>query len=369
MMMLRNIGRHPLRAAFTVLGIALAAAILIVSLFTRDTTEQLVNVTYFLADRQDARLSFPEKRARDAAVFAVMRLPGVIAVEPYREVPALIRHGHVERRLTMSGRPRDADLSQIIDVRLRPVILPEAGLAISDMLGKILGVQVGDFVEVDLLDEGQRTFTVQVAALVEDYIGLRAMMDAESLSRLMSEAPAVNGVNVSIDESKLDFLYEAIKRLPTVSGMALQRFSLGNFRTFVARIIRIMASIYIVLAAVIAFGVVYNSARISLSERARELASLRVLGFTNGEVLRILLLEIAVLVLIAQPPGWFLGYWLSWIMQRNIAGEMMRARLVVETPSYVYATVIVLVATFISALVVRRRVKQLDLVAVLKTRD
>jgi putative ABC transport system permease protein len=130
-----------------------------------------------------------------------------------------------------------------------------------------------------------------------------------------------------------------------------------------------MASIYTGLAAIIAFGVVYNSARISLSERARELASLRVLGFTHGEVLRILLLELAFITLLAQPPGWAFGYGLAWIMKTNLAGELMRVRLVVEHSTYVLASTIVIVATVLSALVVRQRINRLDLVTVLKTRD
>ena len=130
----------------------------------------------------------------------------------------------------ISGRPRDADLSRIIDVDLRPVVLPESGLAISDMLAQILGVRVGDFVEVDLLEGQRRTVSLPIAARVEDYFGIRGMMDAEALSRLMREAPAVNSVNLSLDANKLDLLYDAIKRMPTVSGMALQRVSLANFR-------------------------------------------------------------------------------------------------------------------------------------------
>src|SRR5262249_15633251 len=116
-------------------------------------------------------------------------------------------------------------------------------------------------------------------------------------------------------------------------------------------------------------GVIYNSARIALSERARDLASLRVLGFTRGEVLRILLLELAVLTLIAQPPGWAMGYGLAWMMKTNLAGELMRVRLVVEPFTYAMASVIVIVAAGLSALIVGRRVSRLDLVAVLKTRD
>jgi len=161
----------------------------------------------------------------------------------------------------------------------------------------------------------------------------------------------------------------AIKAMPIVSGLGLQRTSLANFRQSVALLITTMASIYTALASVIAFGLVYNSARISLSERARELASLRVLGFTRGEVLWILLLELAVLTIAAQPPGWALGYGLAWVMQTRLAGELMRVRLVVEDQTYILASAIVIIAAILSALVVRARVNQLDLVAVLKTRD
>jgi putative ABC transport system permease protein len=367
-MMLRNVARHPIRAGFTVLGMALATAILVVSLFTRDSMDELVDVTYFLADRQDATISFVEKRGREV-VMQVARLPGVLAAEPYREVPVRIRHGSVERRIFISGRPPDADLKRIVDVDLRPVVLPDVGLAISQMLAQILGVRVGDFVEVDLLEGQRRSVSVPVTALVEDYFGIRGMMDASALARLMREAPAVNAVNVSLDAKEAGRFYDAVKAMPVVSGLALQEASLANFRESVALLVTTMASIYTGLAAVIAFGVVYNSARISLSERARELASLRVLGFTRTEVLRILLLELALLTLIAQPPGWLVGYGLAWIMKTNLAGELMRVRLVVENHTYAVASAVVIAAAFCSALIVRRRVDRLDLVAVLKTRD
>jgi putative ABC transport system permease protein len=148
---LRNVSHHPLRAAFTLSGMALAPAIIIVSLFLIDTTEDLIDVTFFLSDRQRASVKFIE-RLPQVAVAEAARLPGVLAAEPYREVPVRIRHGGVERRAVISGRPRDADLRRVIDQKLRPVALPASGLAISAWLGWILGVGVGDFVEVDLLE-------------------------------------------------------------------------------------------------------------------------------------------------------------------------------------------------------------------------
>jgi putative ABC transport system permease protein len=367
LMMLRNLLRHPVRAAFTALGMALATAILVVSLFTRDTMEQLIDVTFFLADRQDATVTFNEKRAQEV-IMQVARLPGVLAAEPYRALPVRIRSGSIERRILISARPREADLNRIIDIDLKPVELPQDGLALSQFLAQILDVRVGDSVEIDLLESQRRTVYLPVRALVEDYFGIRGMIEA-ALARLLRETPTVTAINVSLDHNRTNDFYQAIKAMPSVSGIALQRISLANFRQSVALLISTMASIYTALAAIIAFGVVYNNARISLSERSRELASLRVLGFTRGEVLRILLLELAMLTLLAQPPGWAMGYGLAWIMKTNLAGELMRVRLVVENGTYVMASAIVVAGAVLSALVVRHRVDRLDLVAVLKTRD
>lgn len=367
-MVLRNLVHRPFRAAATVFGIAASTAILIVSLFTNDAMERLIDVTYFMADRQDATVSFVERRPDDVA-FEMARLPGVLAVQPYRAVPVRIRSGHLERRVVLSGRPKDADLSRIIDVSLRPVVLPESGLAISQWLADILRVRVGDAVDLDLLEGQRRTVSVPVVTIVEDYFGINAMMDAQALSQLMREAPAANGVHLSFDSARLGELYAALKGLPVVGGVALQRVSLVNFREALVKLVTTMAGIYTGLAALIALGVIYNCARIALSEHARELAGLRVLGFTPGETFRILLQELALLTIIAQPPGWAMGYGLVSILRANMSGELMRTPLVVERLSYVLATAVILAAALASALIVRGRINRLDLVSVLKTRD
>lgn len=367
-MMLRNISSHPFRALFTTLGMAFAAGIIVTTLFLGGMMEALIDVTYFMSDRQDATVSFVERRPMNV-VNDVGRLPGVLAAEPVREVPVRIRKGNIEKRVVVRGRPRNADLSRIIDVNLRPVVLPETGLAISSWLAGILGATVGDFVEIDLLEGQRRIVSLPLVALIEDYFGMQGMMDADALAKLMREAPAVSSVDVSLDRNTRDLFFAALKRLPTVNGVALQRVSLAKFREALAVIVNTMANIYTGLAIVIAFGVVYNNARIALSERARELASLRVLGFTRGEVMHILFLELALLTLIAQPPGWIVGYGLAWMMKTNMEADVMRAPLLVERSTYALASAIVIIAAMLSALVVRARINRLDLVAVLKTRD
>jgi putative ABC transport system permease protein len=367
-MMARNLTGHPVRAVLTMLGLSLSTGILIASLFLGDAMENLIDVTFFMADRQSATVSFVERR-NASVVEQVAHLPGVIAVEPYREVPIRIRKGPFERGVMLNARPADAELSRIIDVNLRPVVLPEGGLAISRWLAGLIDARAGDVVEIDLLEGQRHTVALPITVLVEDYFGMQAMMEAATLTRLMREAPAVDAVNVGLDTSRLGEFYAAIKRLPTVAGLALQRLSLVNFRKEMAVIVTTMAMIYTGLAALIAFGVVYNSARISLSERARELASLRVLGFTHGEVLRVLLLELALLTVLAQPAGWGIGYGLAWLLKTKMEGDVMRARLVVDNLTYAFASGMVMAAAMLSAITVRRRVARLDLVSVLKTRD
>jgi putative ABC transport system permease protein len=232
-MMSRNLTRHPLRALFTTLGMASATAILIVSMFVYDTMENLIDVTYFMADRQDATVSFVEKRSRDV-VMQMARLPGVLVAEPLREVPVRIRNGSIERRIIISGRQPTADLNRIIDIDLQQVVLPESGLAISSMLAQILGVRVGDTVEIDLLEGSRRTVSIPVTALVEDYFGIRGMMDADALNRLMREPPIVTSVTLSFDQNQREAFYGAIKGIPAISGLGLQRLSLANFRTSIA---------------------------------------------------------------------------------------------------------------------------------------
>lgn len=368
MMMLRGLWQRPIRTAMTAAGIALSTAILIVSLFVGGAIEQLVDVTYFMADRQDATIGFVEKQTANA-VLQVARFPGVLSAEAVREVPIRIRYGSVERRVLLSGRSPNADLSRIIDTNLQPVVLPESGLAISSYLAGMLGARVGDTVQVDLLGGDRRTIMLPITFLVEDYFGITAMMDSDALARLLREAPSVNAVNISLDQSQIAKLYAVVKATPMVAGVALNNIALANFRKTLAISITTMATIYTSLAAIIAFGVVYNSARISLSERARELASLRVLGFTRWETIRILLLELTFLTLIAQPPGWLMGYGLAWVMKTRLAGEIMRVPMIMQNLTYFIASAIILVAAALSALLVARRVRWLDLVAVLKTRD
>jgi putative ABC transport system permease protein len=193
-------------------------------------------------------------------------------------------------------------------------------------------------------------------------------MDIDALDQVMY-GPRLTGVHIAYDMQKQDALFTAIKSTPSIGSIALQRHALTRFRETIAQNINYSVTIYVTLAVIIAFGVVYNSARIQLSEHARELASLRVLGFTRGEVSRVLLTELTLLTLVAIPLGWIIGYGFGWLLIKAFSSDLYRVPFVIENATYAKAALVVLAATAASALIVRRRVDRLDLIAVLKTRD
>ena len=367
-MVARHLMRWPLRSASTIFGIALAVSILVGSLWAFGSVEFMIDVTYNRSDRQDASINFVNDRSM-AALYAATELPGVMATEPFRSVPVKIRHGPIERRITITGKPVGSDLSRVLGPDFQPIRLPETGIALSAALAKILKVKVGDIVEVELLERDRRRARLPVTAIIEGFIGLTAYMDLTAINRLLREGPVISGVNLLYDTARSDALFRRLKSTPVASFIGLQRAQLKKFRETMAENIFVMITVYVSLGMIVAFGVVYNFARISLSEQGRELASLRVLGFHKSEASGILLTELAVLTLLAQPLGWALGYAFAWAMVQGFESELYRVPLVVERSVYAWASVVVLVSALLSGLIVRRRVDRLDLIEVLKTRE
>lgn len=367
-MIARNIVRRPLRSVFTCIGVAFSVAMLVGSLFSFDAVETLIDHTFFSAERQHATIGFVRKQPAEA-LFEVGRLPGVLAAEPARMVAARVRNGHVERRVSISGKPAGSELSRLLDVAGNELVPAGDGIVLTAALAGILGSGPGGTVEIELMEERRETVLVPVSAVVESYVGLATYMDLEALNRLMREGPFISAVNVTLDESRLGEFYAAVKNLPMVGSVALQRTAVQNLRATMGENLLTSMTVLVVLASIIAFGVIYNGARIQLSEQGRELASLRVLGFTRAEVSWILLGEFALLTLLALPVGWGLGWLLALAFVEGQATELFRIPLVIERATYGWASVVVLAAAAVSALIVRRRVDRLDLVEVLKTRE
>lgn len=367
-MVLRNLERQPWRAFASVTGIAFAVGILFFGFIFVDVMDLLAEIQFGLVQRQDVTVSFVEPRS-SGALHELASLPGVMAVEPVRTVPARLRFGHRSRQLAITGQVARPDLSRVVDVSGDVVPLPPEGLVVSKILGEILGVRPGDRVTVEVLEGSRPVLRVPVTALVDDYMGLAAYMEKGALHELLREGTSLSGAHLMVDAARMDSLYGRLKATPAVAGIALTAEALRSFREILAQNFTIMTVFNVGFAVVIAFGVVYNAARISLSERSRELASLRVLGFTTYEISLILLGELAVLTLLAILPGLLIGWGLAEILLLSFQNEFYRLPLVVTPQNAAWSTLTVVLAAALSGLAVRRKLDHLDLVAVLKTRE
>jgi putative ABC transport system permease protein len=367
-MVLRNLSRHPFRAAASIFGIAFAVAILMVGLVFTDAIDHLIQTQFWDAERQDVTINFVEPRSNEVR-FELSRLPGVIAVEPRRTVAARIRSGHRERYLAITGVPPNPRLKRIVDRNGRTVGLPASGVVLSQMLGQVLEVSAGDTVTLDVLEGHRPTRRVEVGGLVDDILGLSAYMDSATLHAMMREDEVATGALLLVDSAQESRLSTRLKGIPAVAGAGFKRAVLRSFRDVMAANMNLTIFINVLFASVIAFGVVYNAARISLSERSRELASLRVLGFTRTEISLILLGELAILTLAAMPIGGLFGYSLTAAIVRSVDSEVYRFPLYVSRSAVAWSFLGIIAAALVSGLLVRRQLDKLDLVAVLKIRE
>jgi putative ABC transport system permease protein len=367
-MVLRNLERRPLRAFFAVVGVALATAVLVIGSFIRGTLDYLMDFQFQNAQRQDYLLALTEP-AGNPVLHDLARLPGVRQVEPVRAVPIRMRHGNLERRLSLTGVEPRRDLFPLLTPGLRPARLPAQGLLLSAALAEALEIEPGDSVTVEVLDGTRPVRSLPVAALLHDYAGINAYLDRAALGRLLGEPETWSAAFVTVDAARSAEFVREVKQTPAIAAATSKEAALFSFRnTFAENILR-MRIVNVTFAVIIAFGVVYNTARIAFSERSRELATLRVIGFTRAEISAILLGEVGVQVLLGILPGLALGTTFAWLAVVYMATESQRIPLIVTSETYAFSALVVALAALFSGLVVRRGLDRLDLVSVLKARD
>lgn len=366
---LRQIGRWPLRAAVTTIGIAASVGLLIMALQWEDAIDYIADKYFFQSQHQTLSIGLTDPQSL-ATVREMKHLPGVMAAEPWRAVPADLSAGTRRHRGGVIGLARSNRLQPIYDDATDTrIAVPEGGIVLSRYLAEKLGVGVSDYVRVHVLEGRRPEGELRVVAVFETTIAMPAYMDLDALNRWLGERPVAQYVNVLVDASQQAALFSRLKQTPRVSAIMVREGALEAFHDTVGHNILIFIGIFTGFAMALAFGVTYNSARIALSERGRELATLRVLGFTRGEISYVLLGEVAVLIFLALPLGCLIGYWLALVVARTFDSELFRMPLSISPSSYGFGVIVALTATVLSALLVRRRIARLDLIRVLKTRE
>ena len=367
-MALRNIERRPVRSGLTCLALALATAILIVPNSFRDGIAYVIDFQWDIVQRQTVTLSLVEPQAA-RAIADFRHLPGVVLAEPFRFVPIELRAGPITRRLMLQGLPEHGTLSRVIDGQPAQLTLPERGIVISAKLAEVLQVRPGEQIVAKVLEGEERELTVPVVGLAEDFAGTAAYMEIHALNRLLLEGDRINGAHLVVSSDQWNVFLQAVKNTPRAAGCVIKDSIREGFRKTTGESIGLLQKMYAMFATIVAFGIIYNSARISLSERARELATLRVLGFTRGEVGAVLVGELVLLTVVALPIGLMLGSAFAQGILSSVNTETVRLPLVLTPANYAAAVLVVAMASALSALFAARKLAEIDLVSALKALD
>ncbi len=367
-LIVRSLLRRPLRTALTCLGLSLGTAVMMLGRFQSDAIGLMVDQQFRIASRQDLDVAFVEPVSLQA-LSELAALPGVVAAEPQRAAAVIVRHRAASHRTVVIGLQAGARLRRALDQRQRPIEPPPRGVIVTDRLAKILGARPGDVLEFQTLEGRRRTLSLRLAGLVGEPFGVQAYLPLDALNRLLGDGDRMSGVVLAADADALPALLAQLQRRPQVASIEQRLVAIRNFYDSMAAIILVFTLLATAFGVVITAGVVYSSARVALSERARDLASLRVLGFTRPEVVYLLLGELALLTALALPLGYALGHALIGLMVLGFDSDLFRIPHYVSPPTYAIAGLATVLAAALSALLVRRRVRHLDLIAVLKARD
>ena len=367
-MIIRHIAGRPLQTALTTLGIAFAVPMVVLGLFWRDAIDQMMDVQFNLIERGNALVTFPQPVDREI-IRDLARERGVLKVEGQRFVPVRLRAGQRSYLTSLIGLPADGELRVPRDLDFRPIQPPQEGVTLSKRLAERLGVTRGDAITVEVMEGERRHVDVPVAALVEEMLGMSGYMEIGALNRLTGEGDVVSAAALYIEPSAIGPVSERFKSLPVIESTSMKAYSIAMFLDKIAGLVLVSAGILTAFAVIIAVGVVYNSARIRFQERAWELASLRVLGFSRAEVSRLLFTEFMIEIAIGIPIGLVLSQFVVNLISRFHSNESFQIPAVIEPRTFAVAAFVVLLAGVASTLILRRRVDTLDLVAVLKTRD
>nr|WP_207189978.1 ABC transporter permease [Ramlibacter ginsenosidimutans] len=367
-MILRNMERKPLRTGLSIGGMAAAVAIVVMGNFFRDAIEVVIDGSFALSMRSDVSVWLTEP-GEGAIALQLARLPGVVAHESLRDVQATLVNGQRRQRVMIRGGPLRSELLRIVDVDGRQTLPDGDGIVLTDRLAAKLGLRVGDLVQVEVQEGRRQQLTLPVQATVREMMGLNAYMNRAALNRALGEGDVATGFVLALERGSESRFLHATQALPRAAGAFSKATMLRNMREVTARNILIISTVLTVFAGVIAVGVVYNNVRIALAERAWELASLRVLGFTRAEVSALLLGELALGIAVALPLGMFGGYALVHVITELLKSDQFHFPVVIFARTYALAALAVLAAAVASAWVVRRRIDRLDMVSALKTRE
>ena len=367
-MVLRRFTRTPFRMAGAIIGITCGMALSVGMITIHAGFAHAIELSFEVMDRSEAQVTFTHA-VSDKVLFELRSHPGITRVEGRRDVPVILRNGRQSHRGSITALPHDPVLYRALTPGLAPIPMRDEGLVLSRALANKLDLAVGQSLTVEVREGAQPVLDLPVAAISDTVLGAPAYMALDGLNRALGEPGRVSGAALLLDEAEAGAVYVWLKDLPTVAGVSLKHEQRVAFEELMDQGAGWTRFIMSAIAFVITFGIVYNAARIALAERLRDLASLRVIGFSRGEAAYVLLGELGIVTLLALPLGAALGAGLSHLLAAAYSSEIYTIPVVFHATTFGSAALVVIGGALVSGLLVKRDVDRADLVTALKTRD
>ncbi len=367
-MIARRLIRQPGRTVLAILSIAAGMALSVAMLGVMSGFDRALELNFDVIDRSDATVSFVEPMS-DKTIYELARMEGVTAIEPFRNVSAILRNGRYTYRGGINGLVTRAELNRAVDNDMKEILMRKDGVILAQSLAEVLNIEHGETLTIEIREGRRPVLRVPVVGIAQTLMGAPAYMEMGALNRALKEPNRVSGAYLRIDSRHGDRLYHTLKDMPAIAGVSLKNEARRAFRKMLDSGAGAIRYIMAAIAGIITFGIIYNSARIAFAERARDLASLRVIGFTRAEAAFVLLGELAAITLLALPLGSLLGYHLAQAIAEGFSTDLYQVPVTLMPVSYGTAAIAVLIASFLSGWLVKRDIDRIDLVSALKTRE
>lgn len=367
-MIVRSLLFRPLRLLFGVLGISISLAIIINGSFWTDVIDYMMDRQFQEMRREDLTVKLAQPQGLDV-ITELRSMQGVLMAEGERVVSVALSFGSLRKDIAILGWDPHAQLSRVLGQDGKSIQPIAGGVLLSRYFESEFGLRVGDLVSFKVLDGKQSKFSVPVAGFVDDLMGHQAYAEKNDIHRWLQEMPVHDTIQLKIDPAFAEKIYVNLKERPRVAGITIRRLLIQGFHETVGGMILSFTMILYFFALAIAGAVIYNSARISFSERGWELASMRILGFKVGATFELLFLDIGIQVMLSLVPGLLLGYWLSFLSTHFVQNDTFKFPLVVNLATYGSAVLLLMFAFLVSGIFLYRKVSGLDFSEALKARE
>jgi putative ABC transport system permease protein len=368
-MALRNLFRNPGRSLFTLLGTSLAFALMWFIFSYNLLIDLMIMNQLEMAQRYDFKVTLAQPAPARELADSLMRLEGADTAEPMMYAAVTLRQGPYSEETSITGLPEHSELYKILDKGEKIMALPPEGLVLSKSLADKLHTKAGQliYLESPYLSEPVQIYVTEV---VEQYFGMENFMPLERLGQLLGIGDSASAamIRTSGDRGTVDRLEEKLLLAKGVAGVENKSAMKKMYEDLMAPMNSIIFSMTLV-GVFTAFAVIYSTGTVSLSERQREISSSKVLGMTDGEIMTLLIMENGILSLLGGLLGVPLTKAMMLMMQRQFATELYSLPARLDPVGLVYSLVSLGVALVLSMLAMMRRVRRLDLVVVLKTRE